>query len=147
VRRKVLRITEVVNARGHQNIQSTHKATFEITKETTLTKRGDCVIAVGAAKTAVDLNPRFIEVAKKENARITITIEVGEVKEVVKARGSPWLSFTHPTDLVVRKSGYVCNRTVAVKANKAASDLSRKLVEKMQNPLQEVKITLTVENY
>ena len=142
-----MRITEVVNARGHQNVRSTHKSTFEITKETTLTKRGDCVIAVGAAKSAADLNPRFIEAAKKEKARITITIEVGEVKEVVKARGSPWLSFTHPTDLVVRKSGYVCSRTVAVKANKAASDLSRKLVEKMQNPLQEVKITLTVENY
>jgi len=142
-----LRITEVVNARGHQNVRSTHKSTFEITKETTLTKRGDCVIAVGAAKSAADLNPRFIEAAKKEKARITITIEVGEVKEVVKARGSPWLSFTHPTDLVVRKSGYVCSRTVAVKANKAASDLSRKLIEKMQNPLQETKITLTVENY
>jgi len=72
-----LRITELVDARGHENIQSTHKTTFEITKETTLTRRGDCVIAVGATKGAADLNPRFKEAAKKKSARITITIEVG----------------------------------------------------------------------
>lgn len=142
-----MKITEVIVARGHENIQSTHKTTFEITKETTLTKRGDCVIAVGAAKGAADLSPRFKETAKKENARIKITIEAGEVKEVIRARGSPRLSFTHPTDLVVRKSGYVCGRTVAVRADKAASDLSREFVEKMRNSSQEIRITLTAENY
>jgi len=142
-----MKITEVVIARGHENVQSTHKTTFETTKETTLTKRGDCVIAVGATKGAADLNPRFKEAAKKKRARITIKIEAGEVKEVVEARGSPQLSFTHPTDLVVRKSGYVCGRTAAVRADKAASDLSRELVEKMCNPLQKIKITLAVENY
>jgi hypothetical protein len=142
-----MRITEVVDARGHENVQSTHKTTFEITKETTLTKRGDCVIAVGATKGAADLSPRFREAAKKKSARITIKIEAGEVKEVVRARGSPRLSFTHPTDLVVRKSGYVCGRTVAVRADKAASDLSKKLIEKMCDPLQKIKITLAVENY
>jgi len=143
----VLRITEVVDARGHENIQSTHKTTFEITKETTLTRRGDCVIAVGATKGAADLNPRFKEAVKKKSARITITIEAGEVEEVVRARGSPQISFTHPTDLVVRKSGYVCGRTLAVRADKAASDLSRELVEKMRNPLHDIKITLMVEDY
>jgi hypothetical protein len=141
-----MRITEVVDARGHENVQSTHKTTFEITKETTLTKRGDCVIAVGATKGAAGLNPRFKEAAKKKSARITIKIEAGEVKEVVRARGSPRLSFTHPMDLVVRKSGYVCGRTVAVRADKAASDLSRELVEKMRSFNQRIRITLKVES-
>jgi len=141
-----LRIVEVVDARGHENVQSTHGTTFEITKETTLTKHGNCVVAVGATKGAADLNPKFKETAKRESARITITIEAGKVKEVVKARGSPQLSFTHPTDLVVRRSGYVCGRTVAVKADKAASDLKRKLVEKMRDPHRKIKITLTVES-
>ena len=141
-----MKITEVIIARGHENVQSTHKTTFEITKETTLTKRGDCVIAVGATKGAADLNPRFKEAAKKKSARITIKIEAGEVKEVVRARGSPRLSFTHPMDLVVRKSGYVCGRTVAVRADKAASDLSRELVEKMRSFNQRIRITLKVES-
>jgi len=68
------------------------------------------------------------------------------VTEVVRARGDSRLSFSHPTDLVVRRSGYVCGRTVAVGADKAAGDLSRTLVEKMQNPHQKIKITLTVES-
>jgi len=143
---EALRITEAVDALGHENVQSTHKMTFEITKDTKLTKRGDCVIAVRATKGAMNLNPKFKEAAKKKTARITVTIEVGDVKEVVRARGSPLLSFSHPTDLVVRKSEYVCGRTVAVRADKAAADLSRKLVENMRDPNQRIKITLMVES-
>jgi len=78
---------------------------------------------------------------------MTISIEAGELKEVVRARGSPRLLFTHPTDLVVRKSNYVCGRTLAVRANKTASDLSRKLIEKIRDSNQEIRITLAVDSY
>ncbi len=101
---------------------------------------------MNATKGAIDLNSKFKEIARKENAKITVTIEADGVREVVRARGNPRLSFTHPTDLVIRKSGYVCGRTVAVRADKAASDLSRKLVEKMQSSRQKIEITLTVES-
>ena len=46
--------------------------------------------------------------------------------------------------MVIRKSDYVCERTLAVGADKAANDLSRALVEKLKNPKQEVRISLTV---
>jgi hypothetical protein len=141
-----MEITEVIEAYGHQNVRSTHKTTFEFTKEAGLTSRGDCIVAVNATKGAIDLNSKFKEAARKENAKITVTIEADCVREVVRARGNPRLSFTHPTDLVIRKSGYVCGRTVAVRADKAASDLSRKLVEKMQSFRQKIEITLTVES-
>ena len=137
----------VFSARGHENIEATHKTTFEITKEATLTKHGDCIVAVKATEGAVDLPSEFKEAARKEGAQITITIEAGELKETVKAKGSPQLTFTHPTDLVVRKSSYVCGRTLAIGADKAASDFSRKLVEKMKAPSQGVKVTLAVEDY
>jgi len=78
---------------------------------------------------------------------MTIIIEAGELKEVVRARGSPRLLFTHPTDLVVRKSNYVCGRTLAIRADKAANDLSRKLIEKIRDPNQKIRITLAVESY
>lgn len=142
-----MKITETVYAYGHENIRATHKTTFEITKESTLTKRGDCVIAVGATKGAKDLSVEFKEATKKEDVRITITIEANEIREVVEARGSPHLLFTHPTDMVVRKSNYICGRTIAIKANKAARYISRKLIEKIQNPDQKIKITLIVESY
>jgi len=140
-----MKVTEVIEAQGHQNVRSTNKTTLEITKEASLTKRGDCILAVSATKGAVDLHTRFREAARNRDARITITIEADEEKEVVEAWGSPQLTFTHPTDLVVRKSDYVCGRTLAVRADKAANDLSRRLVEKLRKPKQEVKITLTAE--
>jgi len=140
-----MRATEVIYARGHENIQSSNKTTFEITKDTHLTRRGDCIIAVGATKGAADLNPRFKEAARNERARMIMTIEAGDEVEIVSAWGNPQLSFTHPTDLVVRKSDYVCGRTLAVHADKASRDLSRKLVEKLRNPNQRVTITLTAD--
>lgn len=140
-------VTVVFSARGHENIEATHKTTFEVTKETTLTKQGDCIIAVEASKAAADLPFEFKEAARKEGAQITVTIEAGELREVVKAKGSPQLQFMHPTDLVVRKSGYVCGRTLAIGADKAASDFSRELVEKLKDPSQEITVTLAVENY
>jgi hypothetical protein len=140
-----MKITEVIHARGHKNIQATHKTTFEITREKALTRRGDCVVAVDATKGAMGLRPGFKEAAKKEGARITITIETGGLKEVVNARGSPRLLFLHPADLVVRKSDYVCDRTIAIRADKAAIDISRKIIEKLRDPHQRVRITLMVE--
>ncbi len=140
-------VTVVFSAHGHKNIQSTHKTTFEVTKEVALSKQGDCIIAVEATRAAVDLPLEFKEASRKEGARITITIEADELKETVNAKGSPQLQFTHLTDLVVRKSDYVCGRTLAIGADKAASDFSRKLVEKMRDPSQEVTVTLVVEGY
>jgi len=140
-----MKVVEKIRAYGHENVRSTHETTFEITKEKSLTERGDCIIAVRATKGAKDLDPKFREAAKRKAAQITITVEAGGGKEVVKARGTPRLLLTHPTDLVVRKSDYVCGRTVAIEADKAASDFSRDLVEKLKNPSQKVTITLTAE--
>jgi len=140
-----MRVTEVIEALGHQNVRAANKTTFEITKETFLTRRGDCIVAVSATKGAADLHVRFREAARNHNARITIAIEADDEKEVVEACGSPLLTFSHPTDLVVRKSDYVCGRTLAIGADKAAEDFSRRLVDRLRNPEQRVKITLTAE--
>jgi len=138
-------IREVIFAHGHKNVQATHPTTLEITKEEKLTKRGDCIIAVSADKALTDLSVKFKDYLRKENARISLLIEAGEIVDVVNAFGSRKLILTHPTDMVVRKSNYICSRTLAIQADKASIDLSRKLVEKLKNPEQKVKITLTVK--
>jgi len=140
-----MELSETVIARGHENIRAMHRTTFEITKGSTLSKRGDCIIAVSANKALADLNPQFKENLRKEDAAITILIDAGDVSEFVNASGSPQLILTHPTDIVVRKSEYVCNRTLAIQADKAAYDLSRKLVEKLRNPEQRVEITIKLK--
>lgn len=137
--------TEILFAYGHKNIQATHKSTLEITKESRLSKEGDCIIAVSAHKVFAHLTPEFKKKLRRENSKITILIEAGGVVEGVNGLGSPRLILTHPTDMVVRKSSYICSRTLAIHADKAACDLSRELVEKLRNSKQRVKITLTVD--
>lgn len=140
-----MEVTEIVLARGHKNIQATHESTLEITKDADLSKKGDCIIAVSANKALTDLSHRFKENLKRENARMIMVIEAENLMEVVNASGSPQLILGHPTDVVVRKSEYICTRTLAIQADRAACDLSRKLTEKLKNPKQKVKITLTVK--
>jgi hypothetical protein len=135
---------EVVFGYGHKNMQATHKTTLEFTKDKHLTKKGDCIVTVAADKALADLNADFKEKLRKTDAKLTITIEADGISERVNAEGSPQLILTHPTDIVVRKSDYVCSRTLAVHADKAACDLSRDLVEKLRDPEQKVKITVVV---
>ncbi len=140
-------VTVVFFAKGHKNVLSTHRTTFELTKETELSKRGNCIVAVESTMGAVDLPDEFKKAAQKQNSKITIIIEAGNQKETAIGKGSPQLQFTHPTDLVVRKSKFVCGRTLAIETNKASIDFSKKFVEKLQNPSQKVKVTLTVKNH
>jgi hypothetical protein len=92
-----------------------------------------------------DLNIKLKQRLCKNNTKIGISIEVGEFVENINAFGSSHLILTHPMDLVIRKSGYSCKRTLAIKADKAACNLSRELVNKMKDPEQLMKITLTTK--
>ena len=114
------------------------------TKEKHLSKTGDCVVGVAADKAVADLNQKFKEKLKRPNAKLTIIIEAGGLTEQINASGSPKLILTHPTDIVIRKSDYICNRTLAIRADKSANDLPRELVEKLKNPQQKVNITLVL---
>lgn len=137
-------IREVIFAQGHKNILATHKTTLEFTKDQHLSKKGDCIVAVAADKAFADLSAEFKEKLRNTHEKLIIIIEAGEIFEQVNAQGSPQLILAHPTDMVIRKSDYVCSRTLAVRADKAACDLSRDLAEKLKNQKQKVKITLVV---
>lgn len=135
-------LREIIAAHGHKNVVATHKTTLEITKETHLTKKGDCIVAVGANKAIDNLSPAFKESLRNDHARLTVLIEVGGTIETVKAIGNSHLILAHPTDIVVRKSGHITNRTLAIQADKSANELSRELVKRLKDPKQKVKITL-----
>ena len=137
-------IREVIFAQGHENILATHKTTLEFTKNQHLSKKGDCIVAVAADKALANLNAEFKDNLRKPTAKLIITIKAANIIEQVTAYGSPKLILTNLTDMVIRKSDYVCNRTLAVQADKAAQDLSRDLLEKLKDPKQKVKITLRV---
>jgi hypothetical protein len=140
-----IELKEVILARGHENISATHKSTIEITKESDLSVSGDCIIAVSANKAMGELSSEFKKNLLNNRANISISVEAGGMTERLSANGSSRLILTHPNDIVVRKSSYVCNRTLAIHASRSACELSRDLVEKLKNNKQDVTITLTME--
>lgn len=140
------KVIEVIHAFGHPNIRSTHPTTIMFTKERQVTQRGDCVVAVAADKSVADLSAQFKTALRRPNAKLTIELEVDGLKGQINAYGSSELTLSHPNDLVIRKSEFTSDRTLAVKADKSSGDLSRAVVEKLKNPKQQVTLTLTVES-
>jgi hypothetical protein len=125
------------------NVRATHHSTLEFTKENNLSRTGDCIIAVAADKGPSDLSDEFKASLRRPNAKLTITIEANGITEQISAHGSPNLILTHPSEMVVRTSTHVDSRTLAIGADKAAHDLSGQLVERLRNPNQKIKITLS----
>ncbi|MBM3309266.1 MAG: DUF371 domain-containing protein [Candidatus Altiarchaeales archaeon] len=135
---------EVIHARGHFNVRSRHETTFEVTRETHLTPRGDCIIAVAADKGMDDLSEEFKKKLRDDNATLEITVECNGIQEKVIAHGSRQLILKHPTDMVVRKSEFIDGRTLAIKASKSAKEFNRKLVGELKKDVV-VKVTLRLK--
>lgn len=136
---------ETITARGHRNVLATNNATFEITGESSLTRRGDCIVAVEADKSFDDLSSQFQKLLRRPGADLRIAFHADDQQDIVQAKGCVDLILSHPYGIVVRKSTYVCGKTLAIMADKAASDLSRSLIAKLKNPQLEVKIALHVK--
>ncbi len=110
---------------GHRNILSTHKKTVEFTKDSELTKEGDCILGVKADFEVKQLQ-RFLVCSK-----VKITIEVDDAKDAITAIPNRKFSSSH--EMVIRLGEFDSERTFAVRADKAASDLSRALVAALRN--------------
>jgi len=131
-------------AYGHPNIRATHKSTFEITRDRNVTPRGDCIIAV-RSECSASLLPNYIkEAIKDDDVKIIIILESGGITEVVNAYGSKDLILESNDSLVVRKSRFVDERTIAIKADKAAKDINRILVDMLKNESTVLDITIKV---
>src|SRR5574340_19651 len=119
---------------GHLLVSSKHQRTFEVTKSSELTARGDCIMGVNASKAGVDFDPAFKSMLADERTVVTIVIRVGETEIIVKARGHSELTLSDPEELVVRKSSFISPRTLAVQADKSAADIPRSVVDKLREP-------------
>jgi hypothetical protein len=130
---------------GHENIRSNHKKTIEITKESELTVRGDCIVGVNANYSCSDLPENLKEKLQDPSSEIEFSIRVEDHEFVVKGKGHEDLILSHPEDIVIRKSDFVCPRTLAVKCDKASDLLPREMVRLLQNPKTKGFFTINVE--
>jgi len=132
----------LIHASGHPNVKATHSTTIEITTEDFLTPTGDCIIAI-SADTACSTLPKDIKSALKAGKRLEITISCGGEADKVIGYGHEDLTLTNPVSMVIRKSDYICPRTLCIRADKAAKDLKRSLVEELKKG-KPVKVVLSV---
>ena len=119
---------------GHPMVRSAHRNTIEVTRDSDLTFRGDCIIGVRADKGLSDLSGDVRETIMTEGSQLLITIEVGPDSFQVRAAGSSRLSLEDAHEMVTRKSEYVSPRTLAIKADAAAKDIPRRIVQSLRSP-------------
>ena len=133
----------IFHAYGHPAILSTHPTTLEITTSHELTRRGDCVVAVKSSSAVQNLPEDLKRVLSSSSGRGRLALRVGTFEFTVEGRGNPGLTFSHRTDLVVRKSAFISDRTLMVYADKASIDIPRDMVRLLQDANRRVTVEIS----
>lgn len=110
---------------GHKNVLATHGTTFEFTKDSHLTLRGDCIVGIKAGFSNEELNG-FLGMQK-----VRITLAAGGFSDTVTATPNP--EFSSSREMVIRLGDNDSERTFAVRADKAASGLDRRLIAALKS--------------
>jgi hypothetical protein len=139
-----MHLVETFTAYGNPNVTATHRTTIMTTKDSHLTKNGDCIAAIKAEKALADLSIEIKEAVRNHEAKITLMLNINEYIFKTVGRGHPNLIYSHRHDIVARKSNYICDRTLMIGANKAACDIPPELVSQLQRK-QPIIITISVE--
>ncbi|MBI2650953.1 DUF371 domain-containing protein [Candidatus Woesearchaeota archaeon] len=132
---------------GHKNIIAKHKTTLEFTKEKNLSLKGDCIVAVNSDFSLQGLK-HFIDglVNNLKNKKIKITLEAitknkeACIKDTINAEINP--NFNDSKEIVIRKTGFVSQRTLAVNSDKSAFELKKELIEFLKNKSNKVAVTI-----
>jgi hypothetical protein len=126
-------VEDEVTFYGHPNVRSLHAKTIEITKDEHLTVRGDCIIGVRASKACADLDNSIRRRLMTNDAIVKIKIMVDGETFAINGRGDEHLSLLNSHDIVIRRTGFVCPRTMSVRCDKASYDIPRTMVNMLQD--------------
>lgn len=138
-----MKAQEHVRCRGHPLVLSTHPTTFEVTVEDHLTENGNCIIGVAADKGCAGLSQEFKNVLARDDAVLHTRLECNGVVAEIVSHGSAKMTLDHKTDMVWRKSTFVCGRTIGILSDKVALTLPKDLVQNLAAGY-EMLVTLTV---
>ncbi len=131
-------------AKGHPNVTSLHKTTFEVTRDNEIGPVADCIIGVKSESVLEDIPVQIREAIRNKKIRIKIILETENASDLITGYGHPDLSLDHPTDMVCRKSSFTCNRTLMIRADKAAIDLKEELIEDLKKG-KDLKVVIAVK--
>ena len=134
-----------LKTRGHINVTSRHKTTFEVTTDPEIGIKADCIVGVASEKSMVDFSEEFKKALQREDAEIKVILRTRNACDEITGNGNPDLPLDHATDIVCRKSDYICGRTLMINANKAACDLNSDLIEDLKNG-EEMQVEIFVND-
>ncbi|MBE6510290.1 MAG: DUF371 domain-containing protein [Methanobrevibacter millerae] len=132
-----------IKSKGHRNVSSLHKSTFEITKDVEIGPTADCIIGVDMDDSMLDFPQEFKEKITNSNTKIAVILDTKNAHDEIIGFGHEDLTLTHPTDIVCRTSDFTCPRTLMIKSSKAARDLNSDLINDLKNE-GELKITIKI---
>ena len=112
---------------GHENTLALHNSTIEFTKETHLTKRGDCILGINADFSYDDL----IKIVKRYSKAKAI-ITTGNLREEINFDINK--EFDHQGEIVIRRSNFCSDRTLGINCDKVALQIDRKIVQILKDP-------------
>ena len=129
---EIIKAEEIIVCYGHENIRSEHKSTFEITKEECLTPAGTCIIGIKADKGATDLSDNFKRILSDDRSILKTTLKIKDQSFTITSHGSSAMTLTHTTDMVWRKSRFVCSRTTGIYSDTAAGNIPKEIINLLQ---------------
>ncbi len=137
--------TEVIHCQGHRNVTALHQTTLEITTEDHLTSRGDCIIGIKAGRGLPGLSANFRSLLARDDAELVTVLSCGGLEAMIRSSGSREMTLHHPSDLVWRKSSFVCSRTVGIRSDTAACNLPGEMIALLREGCDlTVQMTVTV---
>lgn len=131
---------------GHKNITARHKTTLEFTKDDEVSLEGDCIIGVNADFSLPKLK-EFIKSSGSNKIIITIKpIEFNKKKayqniaETINAEIN--LNFDSDKEIVIRKTDFLSKRTFAIKSDKAAFEMDKRLIGLLGQENSKIKVVV-----
>ncbi len=131
---------------GHPNVTSKHKSTLEFTTDTDLTPRGDCIIGIKTTSNLLDIPDEIKRIIREKDSRMKLVLRVKDYVEEIEGNGHPDLLLSDENVIIIRKSEFLCSRTLMINANKAAADIPNGIRLVMKDPDTVMEITLQVES-
>jgi hypothetical protein len=138
-------ILEEVIFKGHPNIQSLHARTIEITKDKDLTLNGDCIIGINANKACRDLGSGIKKRIRKKDSLIEIGLIVEPYSFTIKGFGDDKLLLTNEDDIVLRKSKFICDRTLSINCDFSSLEIPREIINSLKDPSKTGIMQIKVE--
>jgi len=130
---------------GHRNVRCDHSRAIEITKSKYLTIRGDCILGVNADKSCCDLDVTLKKMIMEDGSVIRLQLFVQNLEVEFCSLGSSRLSLLDNQDIVIRKTNYMCPRTLSICCDKASSDIPRDVVELLRDSTTKAVLRIGIE--